>query len=86
MEQIWVLIPLSGIWLGPLMYWMHIKEKKIGLTSELAAEKATHYTTRMIELEERLKVLERIVTDGGYDTAVQIEALRTPTLQGSKVQ
>jgi len=86
MEQIWVLIPLSGIWLGPLMYWMHIKEKKIGVTSELAAEKATRYTKRMAELEDRLEVLERIITDGGYETAVQIEALRTPALQGSKIQ
>lgn len=87
MEQIWILIPLSGIWLGPLMYWMHLKEKRIGATSELAAEKATQYTVRMSELEERLKVLERIVTDGGYETAAQIEALRAPSLtQGSKVQ
>jgi hypothetical protein len=28
------------------------------------------------ELEDRLRVLERIVTDKGYDVATQIEALR----------
>jgi len=28
------------------------------------------------ELEERLRVVERIVTDGGYDLATRIEALR----------
>ena len=86
MEQIWVLIPLSGIWLGPLMYWMRIKEKQVGVASDMAAEKATHYTARMAELEKRLKVLERIVTDGGYETAAQIEALRTPALERSKIQ
>jgi ABC-type phosphate transport system auxiliary subunit len=86
MEQIWILIPLSGIMLGPLMYWMRIKEKQVGMASEMAAEKATHYAARMAELEERLKVVERIVTDGGYETAAQIEALRTPALERSKVQ
>ena len=27
-------------------------------------------------MEDRIRVLERIVTDGGYDVATQIEALR----------
>lgn len=31
---------------------------------------------RIGELEERVRVLERIVTDGGYDLATKIEALR----------
>jgi hypothetical protein len=31
---------------------------------------------RAQELEERVRVLERIVTDGGYDLASKIEALR----------
>jgi len=31
---------------------------------------------RIEELEERVRILERIVTDGGYDLAHKIEALR----------
>ena len=31
---------------------------------------------RVGELEDRVRVLERIVTDGGYDLATKIEALR----------
>jgi cob(I)alamin adenosyltransferase len=31
-----------------------------------------------MELEERVRVLEQIVTDGGAQTAAQIEALREP--------
>ena len=31
---------------------------------------------RVDELEERLRVIERIVTDGSYDLATRIEALR----------
>ena len=31
---------------------------------------------RIVDLEERVRTLERIVTDRGYDVATQIEALR----------
>jgi hypothetical protein len=42
----------------------------------LAAEKAAQYATSNAELEQRVRVLEQIVTDGGAQTAAQIEALR----------
>ena len=45
--------------------------------SGMAAEKAAQYASRSHELEERVRVLEQIVTDGGAQTAAQIEALRT---------
>ena len=32
---------------------------------------------RKLELEARVRVLEKIVTDGGFETAAQIEALRS---------
>lgn len=37
------------------------------------------YAAHTRELEERVRVLERIVTDKGYDVATQIEALRDTT-------
>jgi hypothetical protein len=40
------------------------------------AERAAQYATSNKELEDRVRVLERIVTDKGYDVASQIEALR----------
>jgi hypothetical protein len=40
------------------------------------AEKAAQYATSNKALEDRVAVLERIVTDRGYDVATQIEALR----------
>lgn len=79
-----LLIPILAILLGPLMYWMHIKEKQVGVATDLAAEKATQYATRIAELEQRLRVVEQIVTDGGLETAAQIEALRKPSLMGEK--
>ena len=53
-----------------------VEEKRLSLTADQSAEKATHYFARMTEMEERLRVLERIITDKGYDVATQIEALR----------
>ena len=45
-------------------------------TAEHTAEKAAQYASHVKELEDRVRVLERIVTDRGYDIATQIEALR----------
>ena len=41
-----------------------------------AAEKGRPICLPQHELEERVRVLEQIVTDGGAQTAAQIEALR----------
>jgi uncharacterized protein with GYD domain len=46
------------------------------MQAQQTAEKAAQYATSNKELEDRVRVLERIVTDGGYDVATQIEALR----------
>jgi hypothetical protein len=53
-----------------------IEEKRIAATAENSAEKAAQYASRITEMEDRIRVLERIVTDGGYNVASQIEALR----------
>ena len=56
------------------------REKKLEVEAMNAAEKAAQYASRSHELEERVRVLEQIVTDGGAQTAAQIEALRNPPL------
>jgi ABC-type phosphate transport system auxiliary subunit len=53
-----------------------LEEKRLSATASLSAEKAAQYASHTAELEERVRVLERIVTDKGYDVASQIEALR----------
>ena len=55
------------------------REKKLEIEALNAAEKAAQYASRSHELEERVRVLEQIVTDSGAQTAAQIEALRKPT-------
>lgn len=56
-----------------------LEEKRITATAESSAEKAAQYASHTAELEQRVRVLERIVTDRGYDIATQIEALRDTT-------
>ena len=66
---------------------LDIREKQMEVEARLAAEKAAQYATSNSELEARLRVLEQIVTDGGLETAAQIEALRKPRLTaGDKVR
>lgn len=73
---IWVLIPLAAMGLAPFKMWLKVKEKQIESQSNLAAEKSAQYAQHMQKVEARLRVLEQIVTDGGVQTAAQIEALR----------
>ena len=73
---IWVLIPIFAIGLAPFRMWLKVKEKQIAAQSDLAAEKSAQYAQHMERVEQRLRVVEQIVTDGGAQTAAQIEALR----------
>jgi hypothetical protein len=71
-----VLIPLAAIGIAPFKMWIRVKEKQIEAQTSLAAEKSAQYAQHMERFEARLRVLEQIVTDGGAQTAAQIEALR----------
>jgi len=73
---IWILIPLLAIGIAPFQMWLKIKEKQIDAQTSLAAEKSAQYAQHMERVEARLRVLEQIATDGGVQTAAQIEALR----------
>ncbi len=73
---IWVLIPLAAIGIAPFRMWLRVKEKQIEAQTSLAAEKSAQYAAHVERIEARLRVVEQIVTDGGAQTAAQIEALR----------
>ncbi|HEV2595334.1 MAG TPA: hypothetical protein VGU01_09070 [Sphingomicrobium sp.] len=64
--------------------FFRFREKKLEVEALHAAEKAAQYAARSSELEERVRVLEKIVTDGGTQTAAQIEALREPRRETSR--
>lgn len=79
-EVIGPLIPIIALCIPIVAIWtkhrQKIAEMQISATAELSAEKAAQYAQHTRELEERVRVLERILTDKGFDTAAQIEALR----------
>ena len=73
---IWVLIPLAVIGIAPFKMWLRIKERQLEAQTSVAAEKSAQYAAHTDRLEQRVRVLEQIVTDPGVETAAQIEALR----------
>ena len=78
------LIPIMGIIMGCMIpitaLWTKHKQKiaemQVDATAQNTAERAAQYASKVQQLEDRVRVLERIVTDKGYDVATQIEALR----------
>ena len=65
-----------GIGSEMLKTWTKHKEKMAGALNAQAAEKAAQYAAQTERLEQRMRVLERIVTDRGIDVATEIEKLR----------
>ena len=67
---------------GGDMYRRHLKfkEKQLEAISSETAEKAGQYAAHTERLEQRMRVLERIVTDRGIEVADEIEKLRDAPL------
>jgi len=78
--QLGVMIPIIALMIPIVALWTKHQQKmaemQVGAAAEQTAEKAAQYVGQIQRLEERVQVLERIVTDRGYDIATQIEALR----------
>ena len=66
-------IPIVAIW---TKHQQKLAEMQVKNTATDTAERAAQYASQVQKLEDRVRVLERIVTDGGYNVAAQIEALR----------
>ena len=67
---------LFGVGGDVIKRWIKMKERQMELTSQMTAEKAAQYAAHTERLEQRVRVLERIVTDKGIDLADEIERLR----------
>ena len=74
---------LGGISFSAFQRWLSHKEKMSHRIADQTAERAAQYASHVERIEARLRVVEEIVTDGGAQTAAQIEALRTPRLSKS---
>jgi ABC-type Fe3+-hydroxamate transport system substrate-binding protein len=56
--------------------WLKHKEKMAEALNHETAERAAQYAARTERLEQRVRVLERIVTDKGLAVSDEIERLR----------
>lgn len=65
-----------GIGSEMLKTWTQHREKMAEALNAQAAEKAAQYAAQTERLEQRVRVLERIVTDRGIAVADEIEKLR----------
>eukprot|EP01037_Dinobryon_pediforme_P003698 gene3698-3745_t len=80
-------IPIVAIW---TTHQRRVEEIRAKADVERAdVEKAGHFAAQTSQLEERVRVLERIITDRGTSLAQEIEALRADegtTAQPKKLQ
>ncbi len=79
-EIIWIFIPMGGLALGALSIWTKHRERETRLISEQDTEKAAQYAAQNERLEQRVQVLERIITEERTDLAQTIEGLRDKPL------
>lgn len=74
-------IPVIGSFLWALTdRFLKHREKRMEIEARAAAEKAAQYAASNERLEQRVRVLERIVTDKGLEVSDEIERLRDAPL------
>jgi hypothetical protein len=72
-----LLIPIVAILSGTVFKpWLEMRQRGLDLSSTAATSALADYAARTDRLEQRVRVLERIVTDRGIDVADEIERLR----------
>ncbi|MGZ2411182.1 hypothetical protein ACUXST_000579 [Sphingomonas sp. F9_3S_D5_B_2] len=70
------LVPVVAILTGLGWGWIGYKNRELAMRAGAAKEDAAQESSEKRRLESRVAVLEKIITDGGLQTAAQIEALR----------
>jgi len=64
---------IGGVFIRP---WLALKQRKRELEAQMVAEKAAQYAAHSDRLEQRVAVLERILTDRSAQLGEEIERLR----------
>jgi hypothetical protein len=75
-------IPIIALIIPIVAIWTTHKRKLVQMQIDAQQGVASEVTHKVQALEDRVRVLERIVTDKGSDLSAQIEALR----DGERVQ
>ena len=84
-----MMIPLAPFILGGIVVVTRHQRKIVEIRAQATAEKAAQYAAHTERLEERVRVLERILTDRGTSLAHEIDALRVDDVAeapGKKLQ
>jgi hypothetical protein len=68
---------IGGVFIRP---WLALKQRKMELEAQMVAEKAAQYAAHSDRLEQRVAVLERILTDRSAQLGEEIERLRDAPL------
>jgi ABC-type phosphate transport system auxiliary subunit len=79
-----LIIPLLGVMCGVLAIvggvfvkpWLQLQQRKMEIEAQQVAEKAAQYAAHTDRLEQRVAVLERILTDRSTQLGEEIERLR----------
>jgi ABC-type phosphate transport system auxiliary subunit len=71
-----LMIPIMAIISRSVGRLIRLKEKQLEMVGVQSAEKAAQYAAQTERLEQRVRVLERIVTDKGIVVADEIDKLR----------
>ena len=74
------MIPLAPFLLGGFALWSRHKQRELEIMSQSNTEKAAQYAAQNQRLEQRVQVLERIVTDKNNSLSDAIENLREKPL------
>jgi hypothetical protein len=73
-----LMIPVLALLIPIIAIWTQHQRKLEEIRASALTETNAQAAARAQALEERVRVLEAIVTDKSYDVASQIEALRDP--------
>lgn len=75
-----LLIAIIAFGMGGMIHSrdLRFKQRKLELESEVASRTPAADARKIEQLEQRVRVLERLATDRGQDLALQIENLRDP--------
>lgn len=71
---------VGGISAGIIKMWIRFQEKKLEIMHSQTVEKAAQYAAKTERLEQRVAVLERILTDRSANLADEIDRLRDTPL------
>jgi hypothetical protein len=73
---VWVVIPLAAITAGVIKSWFALQERRLDRMTNDTMERAAQYAAKTERLEQRVAVLERILTDRSTHLGDEIERLR----------